>query len=482
MHLHISENRNVLHVYPASKELLEVCTAHRVLREPAVRLVGGYPQRYMKMTTQAFPLYILTDDTTGIICPAGLRHVIIEHANTRRWTYEATGSSPVLPPMDDSAMPLLRPGQDVVLKAIAANPRGLIKCATAFGKSFLTATICALWPTQRFLILSTTASVCTGLYKAIQERLPNEQVFRMFGSHSKNKMKANCRVIVTTTQSMHKIQRDWPDVVLFDEVHGAGSPSVSEQLTDFLYCVCFGMSATPLDRTDSLNLVIESIFGRIIAEFGFEESRQLDLVAALHVHAVRCRLPEIKFKDDHEADLLGYWHNHARNKLLCDAAHERIPTGTILHYVSRFEHALVLRRTLLPGVPVAHGGLDPRRAADFMSKGLLTKEEAKEHMASDPLKLEDAFRAGAFREVIATGVWRQGTDLPDLDCVVRYDGESNVISCTQIPGRAARKGSDGQKKTALIIDSADDFGERFWRRWLARRRVYKKHNWPIMEL
>jgi len=481
MKVSVHEHMNVLQVAPVTEGLLQVLTAYRTEREPSVRMVGGVPQRYLKTNRLEFPLYVISDDQKTLFCPAGLLEVIKEHVKLQRQELVYTGDSPVLPPYDPAQLPELRPGQDVVLNAIATNPRGLIKCATAFGKSFLTATICALWRSKKFLVISTTSSVCNGLYKGIQERLPDEQVFRMFGGHSGNKMRKNCRVIVTTTASLHRIPRDWPDVIMFDEVHGAGSPTVSRQLTEFLRCICFGLSATPLDRSDSLNLVIESIFGRIIAEFSFEESRQKKLVAAVHVYAVRCNMPDVVFRTDFEAEMLGYWYNHERNRRLCEAAHRLCPQGPTLHYVAKLEHALILRRSLLPNAPIAYGSLSKERAAEFKQMGLLTDQEAQEILAMDPGKLEDAFRAGKHPEVICTSVWRQGTDFPDLACVVRYDGEGGTISCTQIPGRVARLGSDGQKQVGILVDGADEFGQRFHTRWLKRKKNYKANNWPIME-
>ena len=456
---------------PTFDDLAEELTCERRVRSPL-----GY------WTTVDQPLYSVSTNDDGeeaCITHGGLFDRIKRVLRAHKYKVRVVDKQKLLPDPDWTKLPPLRKRQPEAIAAVISSNRGIIKCPTAFGKTFVIKTLCAMYPQLKILVVSRLGRVTRNLYNNISE-VVDGPVGKLFGSGP------NCpedsKVIVTTIKSLHKVPVTWPDVMFFDEVHNAGACDAADNLCEFAKTKMFGFSATPEGRGDNSDLVTEAFFGKPICEVSYQEAESDGIVSSITVMFVNITIPEIDIDGltPMDKNKAGYWWNGVRNRLLLAKADEIYREDeAVLYYVENMEHALYLRM-LIPGTPMAHGPVSKQRRKFFLKQGLITPEDEDALKKPELDKLEEDFKNGIVKRVICTPTWKEGVDFPDLAGLVRFDGGAGDIGSEQIPGRLSRIGTDGKKTHAIVIDALDNFGKRYRDRSLSRRRVYRKNGWKIV--
>lgn len=479
---------------PAFNELAEELTCDRRVKHP----IGYYE-------THTHELFSIDSNDDGSMCAityGGLLNRIVRVLRRHRYKLRIIDRRTLLPAPDWSKLPPLRKRQPEAIAAIVSAHRGLIVCPTAFGKSFVIKVLCTLYPDFNILVVSRMGRVTASLHKKISEAV-DAPVGKIFGQRPKWPDEA--RVVVTTTRSLYKIPEDWPDILFFDEAHNAAAYDASTPLSRYVKPKMFGFTATPEGRGDKTDLITEAFFGERICDITYQEAHTDGLVAGITALFVKVDRPEIDTDglSTVSKNRKGYWQNEIRNRVLLKAVETYLkPDESALYYVESIEHALMLR-LLIPGTPIAHGGISAERWKRFLNLDLvpvipmLDEDETDEELIAevealrveteelkhpDLDRLEQQFCNGEIKRVICTGTWKEGVDFPDLAGLVRFDGGAADIGSTQIVGRLSRIGSDGKKTEAIVIDAEDDFGKRYKDRSSKRRTVYRKHGWKIVKL
>lgn len=232
---------------------------------------------------------------------------------------------------------------------------------------------------------------------------------------------------------------------------------------------------------------------------------------------LRVKGPEIqKPKNDIWVQRLGYWQHAERNSVALKyvkAAFE--DTAPVLFLVRSAEHAFVLHS--MSGYSMCYRNMMPATWCTLCAAGygiLFTPEEEAVAVAwaDEQYKngtrwknrwkmLTDAFLAGCrsssyealkdcdvesikadlrsskITRVIATTVFKQGVDFPDLQAVVRMDGMTGRIPSVQIGGRPGR--ITETKQVGIVIDFMDDYGSYFLNRSYERKEKYEEEGWHV---
>jgi superfamily II DNA or RNA helicase len=389
--------------------------------------------------------------------------------------------------------------QGEVLEKIWNSDSGIVHCVTGFGKTELIARVCMSYPQFRIAV------VCPGRseLQTNMDRLAAAGV--EYGQVDGRRKQLDKRVLVVTSASMQALEErgllSQLRLVLFDEVHRAPAKQVRQALARVHNGRLFGFTATIEGRSDNGEKVIEGLFGPTIAQINYAEAEDNGLVVPINVCMMHTDGPSVQgYKQEASKSRYAVWRNNDRNERFASIAQQLEPMGQVLILCDTLEHALNLRRHLPGTWPLVygtdpyqqyrqamnrhsregHGQLDKlpkdaeraQRAITLMEEqGLTTLTDAQR---SD---LHDRFASGEITGAVATRVWAQAVDFPNLQFVIRADGMGSPILSTQGGGRASRVA--GNKQVGIVIDAEDNFDKSMVRRRQKRVRTYKDLGWTI---
>ena len=464
-----------LHVRPWQDWMADICTC--TIKNSAVNYQFLSDEDKKLLGTYRKDLYVLgTSDTAAVL--HGLWPLLEARLKSKGipYTYRDNNIKPDLDDLDYNRLEgiRLRDKQDVMLSAVLSSWNGIVKAPPAMGKSFIIELLCKLYLGKvKVLVATTRLTVVKELFARIKARCPDAHVRRCDGSHS---FREDADVCVCSAQSLDKVPGDWPGIVLFDEVHAAPAPSIFLGLTGFS-CRMFGFSATPKGRSDGGNKITEAMFGQDIVHFTYQEALDVNTVVPIEVRMVKLAGADLSYPSPSLLSQMGVWRNVHRNLRIRDAARElqRLGHKKILIIVETAEHAYMIRK-YLPEFVILHGPMDPDRVTELRKNCVMSDTDDPAPKAD---KIVADFRSGESPYVIATFVLREGVSFPDLDALIRADGQCGQIPCVQIGGRTGRL-FEG-KKQGVVVDFIDGFGKDLYGRSMGRIRQYQKEGWSVYE-
>lgn len=371
-----------------------------------------------------------------------------------------------------------REDQLTVLGLIADRPGGFIVDApTGWGKSYVIAQVCQIFPTHRIAIVSPGKEVTNMLYRRVKERIRDVGQVGDGQNHIS-------RITVCTAESMSKLRHnDW-DVLLFDEVHRAGAPGTANSISEvFKTAKCVGFSASPTGRSDGSDLVVEALFGPVIFKVNYATSVERGDIAPIKVKMYRIEKgAPINSDFSVVKNRHGLWRNDIRNSFIAKVCNEIPADEQALIMCATTDHVLHLR-CWLPEWAVIFSDMD-KKLLNRVYKGEFGHIDGMDSTGSITQSrrgwMRKEFEAGRMKRVIATGIWNTGVDFKQLKWLIRADGMASEIQSIQTPGRLSR--THNEKEHGTLVDFIDAFDPTLLRRSVERMRRYKKNGWHIEEI
>ena len=495
LHVHIKRVGNVLMLSPAPTQLCSQLEFTEMIRLAGMelrhhlsqqRLNGEHHPKPFKFERRRLwePLPDTETERHRIACPAGLTTRICKWLKANNCTYSIEDTRPaLLPPAEFSLISVqhMREGQERALAAMDANDHGTIDMSTGYGKSFMFQFVAEMWPNANIVIVVPRKSILNTVYDYLVKAGID------VGRVGDGKFELR-RVIVVVDKSLHKLYglADQIRVVLCDEVYGAGSPKLSQDLTQFRFARMFGFADGPYTREDGRNMVVESLFGPTIASITYQESVAQAAVTQLEV--LMFHVGEFGFSGvvhDTRQDVNkrhSYWRHGGRNAAIAyaaqvGAAHLGVPYTDCQTLITceTTEHALMLKQQL-PDFTVCHAGdIEPERREQLVNAGL--DEQSINLKAKELPDLQRRFESGELKKVIATPIWSAGVNFQRLQLLIRADGLTSKVANRQLPGRLSRL-HDG-KDVGLIIDFVDEYNEWAMKRSQSRIALYRSRGWQV---
>jgi len=394
-----------------------------------------YIQREFNKERKDYEAYYI--DRKGIFY-SGLIPRILEYARKKKIEIEVDYSKRerIEPDSKPNISLTLRKVQLDLLNKAIQNQRGLIVSPTRTGKTVIIAGIISCFKNKKVLVLSHTLDIVNQTYTKFKEYgLKNISVIT--GS-KKNKFND---ITIASIQTFNKLDPEtysiYFDMVFVDEVHHASSKTYAKVLSEILSPIRIGFTATPL--TDKKKeLIVEGFFGEAIGRVTIEEANKLGILAIPKIKLIPVPMYQnIKdlrnYKDIYREAIIN---SNTRNLLIANEAVEKAEKSmTTLILVKEIEHGLNLLKIckeLGLNVEFVRGSTD----ADI-------REEIKV-----------AFNNNKYDCVVAT-VWKEGVDIPNVNCAIIAFGGKSREQTLQVVGRALTITED--KKEAEIIDFLDGY-------------------------
>jgi len=423
-------------------------------RKQAIKTKDGIPTGKYKMSRQTYP--------KSMVLPSGMfftGHIpkVVEYLqgkgiqpaiSQQNWPYVAR--SPKIPLQ-------LRPEQEkLVLNAVAAK-RGILKAPTGFGKTFLAGAIISSVKDIKALFLCHTITL---VHQTIKE-------FEKLGLHvgflTGTDKNLTGDVLVSTVQSFCRQEQnlfDSFDMVIVDETHHLAKIGglYFRTLTRLIAPYRYGLTAT-LPTGEETKLLVEGLIGPLIDEFSLKEGTDRGILAVPKIKIIKIpvdyKVKELrKYQDVYDQGIVN---NRSRNRMIIKTAKDMATEGkTTLILITKIEHGMVLSEVAeMLGHKVCFiQGRDDGEMRE-MVRGSLNDKEIK--------------------TVIATQIWKEGVDVPSLDCIINAAGGKSEIAVLQGIGRGLRATKD--KDSVLIVDFLDLSHHYLISHLGERLAIYSENDW-----
>jgi superfamily II DNA or RNA helicase len=230
------------------------------------------------------------------------------------------------------------------------------------------------------------------------------------------------------------------DLLFYDECHKIGSDSwfITSRACNAFFR--FGLSGTPLKRTDGADLRLLAATGPIIYEVRNKHLIERGISSEVEIQMVPIHQPFIPektpYQDVYKAGIVD---NLVRNRILCTIAAGQVEEG---------------RKVIILVKEIDHGHEIDSRMWSFRQKSFISHQFINGQESSEVRReaLEN-FKKGDLSVLIATAILDEGVDLPNIDTLILAGGGKSSIKTLQRIGRGLRLG--GIDNRLIVIDTAD---------------------------
>ena len=477
-----------IHPWPGGKEVKRALTFVRKIRKEVVQekvdKKTGEIKVKKKMVASKLPTPLFKESDSGgpAVTFTGLFEHTVESLEKLGYNVVARDERERPPPWNPDDMTIEpRYGQMEVMHMVMEEPNGIVSAPPGFGKTELCTQVILLSPPEtRFAFVTFDSAVRNEFLDRLEKTLPDIDICQV---HSGTKYRSGAKVYLLLDKSLHRLQKDDVDVLIVDEVHGAGSAECMQKLLGFVGKRRYGFSATPAGRHDNSDLGTTACCGPIRCEIPYRDAVKAKVCVPMYVYFYYHQTPDkSKIKNRfvrYKYAILLEW---GRQALLAKLAANTDPSQQTLITCKTLEQALDLTQRL-PDEFVCVARQPSAERKEQLEKIERERDIPKfrgiEHrIRYDVNQARKDLKSGKLLKSAATPIFKQGVDAPKLIWVVRADAVTNSIGSVQRGGRGTRIQDEIGKTSAGIIDIWDAGPEGEWgslQRWLE----YERYGWNV---
>ncbi|RLC88870.1 MAG: hypothetical protein DRJ03_01125 [Chloroflexi bacterium] len=360
-----------------------------------------------------------------------------------------------------------RPDQIELIEKAIRRKRGIIKSPTGSGKTIIAMGISSMFPPEaKILFLVHTKDL---LSQTVDEfRSHGFKNVQMIGGGGDKAINPDTRIVVATNLKyvrLVKADRDldtYFSLVIVDEAHHASDIKNSYGTILMLNWAPYkiGFTATPHSKQNDAYKQLSSaaLIGPVIGELTIEEGIELGIIARpkltlLPVPHERHIGDLYSYKDIYPA---GITNNKTRNKLIISTIAKRNRNSKsvliMVKEIQQGENLVDIAENM--GVPVTF--LQGSTSAIVRNK------------------VKRLFSEKMIGAVITTVIWKEGINIPSLDCVINACGGRGEIQTLQFTGRGLRR--TDLKHTVEVVDFLDPY-KFLAQHTVMRLQTYARNGW-----
>lgn len=389
----------------------------------------------------------------------GFMHRIKSLFDAQGYNYKVIDERTPMPPMDvKKAMSGLYAYQYEPVLDLLLSGGGIASCPTGFGKTHLMAAIARAYDPDDLQVRSTPLTVFAASDKDVTRKNYEDfcEIFpdRDVGIMMSGRTKRSEDIQVITLDSLHRIDPEEVGLLIIDEVHSAGTDARTKKISECRKAAKWGFSATPFGRFDGGDLKTEGLVGPAVVDIPYSKGVEVGALVPITVYYLNCPEPPIgvtsyqRYKSRHKQVQVGIEGNDALNDLVVEIF-QRLPEETQAMAIMPHIYQIDELKKRMPDVQEVHGetsqdSLIQKGYHDTQAIGSKQREQIYRDMAS-----------GDTKRIIATYVYKQGVNFPQLEVMICPGGGGSKLVSGQVPGRASRRIAGKDK--SFIVD--------FWHPW-----------------
>jgi superfamily II DNA or RNA helicase len=372
----------------------------------------------------------------------------------------------------------LRDYQDKVLKEIISKivydtwwPRGVLHLPVGSGKTEIAVAIYQTIPTKT-LVLQNKKDLVVQTEKRFLKYGISSSVF----GAGRHEMEGN--LVIATVQSIAASWKKNPKAtkkfldsffqVFIDEAHdllsaksAAGNTGIKilNRMPNAFFR--WALSATAFDKDPYNSMSLKAAVGPISSVLEVN-----DLINKGYLSPLKVKL--LEFKHDFNTPTtwpecldIGIVHNTKRNQLIVDEVNNLLITNdNVLVMTPRVEHAYKLEEMI-------------------KQKGWNAKAVTQETPLEERTKAISDLRLNIIDVIVATTIFDQGIDIPELRAILLAAGGKSRVKAIQRLGRVLRR-ADG-KETAIMVDIVDKSNRILRKHSTARLKIWEEFGFEIIK-
>lgn len=368
----------------------------------------------------------------------------------------------------------LREDQQKLIQNVLEHKRGLLVAPPGIGKTVLAGSIISQYPKSKAVLVVHTNSLFTQTIENFQAWFGEKSVGvigdSIYEPRQINVVMSKTAFSICTRKDGKFLNKNYDDffdllaltdVLIVDEAHHVSQlkGSYSDIFERCLAPIRIGLTATP-SKHKKHGLVCEGFLGKVIGQLTIQEGMEKGLLAMPKVKLIPVPMNATIGEYTSYPDLYKYGIvlNKARNRLIVKEAAERVKAGeSVLIMITDVVHE--------QGLMIQEMGRDVYGIDISLVQGS-TEGDTRE-------KIKRELQLKQQKCVVTTTVWREGINLPSLDCVIWAAGGKSDIATLQGLGRGLR--TTDEKKTFAVVDFLDPY-KYLAQHTIQRLRIYVENN------